>query len=107
MVDLLTRQSQRIPVILAATLLVGAGATLGVQYLLRPSLSVTDEFVGTIGVINFDGTKGCVTVNTKENCGSFYTHAKLKVGDRVHAWVESASALPNGAEIYVVVPEPN
>jgi hypothetical protein len=61
---------------------------------------------GRIGVVNFDSTKGCIKVAATERCGSFYTHATLKVGDRVHAWVQSDPALlPNGAEIYVVVPE--
>ena len=96
------------PLILAAASVVTVGATLGVQHLLRPSLSVTDEFVGTIGVVNFDGTKGCVTLSEQDfnRCSSFYTHATLKVGDKVHVWVETSSALPNSAEIYLVVPEP-
>jgi hypothetical protein len=109
MVGTFTRQSRRLlPVIVAATCVLSVGATVGVQHLLRTSLSVTNEFVGTIGVINFDGSKGCVTVSGQdsERCGSVYTHAKLKVGDKVHVWVETASALPNGAEIYLVVPEP-
>ena len=94
--------------ILAAASVVTVGATLGVQHLLRPSLSVTDEFVGTIGVVNFDGTKGCVTLSERDfnRCSSLYTHATLKVGDKVHVWVERSSALPNSAEIYLVVPEP-
>ena len=94
--------------ILAAASVVTVGGTLGVQHLLRPSLSVTDEFIGTIGVINFDGTKGCVTLSEQDfnRCGSFYTHGTLKVGDKVHVWVEGSSALPNSAEIYLVVPEP-
>lgn len=94
--------------ILAAASVVTVGATLGVQHLLRPSLSVADEFVGTIGVVNFDGTKGCVTLSEQDfnRCSSFYTHATLKVGDKVHVWVERSSASPNSAEIYLVVPEP-
>ena len=93
--------------ILAASVFT-VGATLGVQHLLRPSLSVSDEFVGTIGVLNFDGTKGCVTLSEVDfnRCGHFYTRAPLKVGDNVHVWVERSSALPNSAEIYLVVPEP-
>ena len=97
-----------LPLILAAASVVTVGATLGVEHLLRPSLSVTDEFVGTIGVLNFDGTKGCVTLSEVDfnRCGQFYTHTTLTVGDNVHVWVERSSALPNSAEIYLVVPEP-
>lgn len=88
-------------------LVIGATLTLAVQHLRTPSLSVMSEVVGTVGIVNFDGSKGCITVDARDfnRCGAFYSTTKvpLKAGDKVRAWLLHGEGLPNGSDIYLVV----
>ena len=80
------------------------GLTVWVTRALEPSVKISDEFTGTVSIVNFDATKGCVKDDHQQDrCGVFYTHAKLKAGDKVIVWVENDPAFPSGAEIYLVV----
>jgi positive regulator of sigma E activity len=68
--------------------------------------------------LNSDGTGGCITVSGQNipRCSWIYTSAKLKVGDRVHVWVEEVPAVDNpqptynpdiSVEIFLMVAEPS
>lgn len=83
------------------------GLTVFVTQLLGPSVKITDQFTGTVNIVNFDGSKGCVTADdgSQDRCGQFYKRIKLKAGDKVHVWVEIDPAFPGGDEIYLVVPQ--
>ena len=103
-----TVSSRRVALTMALVVIaVVVGLTVFVTRVIGPTVKITDEFTGTVNIVNFDGSKGCVTADdgSQNRCGEFYTRIKLKAGDKVRVWVENDPAFPDGAEIYLLIPQ--